>query len=78
MPNSKNTTRNAVIAFVVGAILSAAAIWVYSANDNIIRNAKRIENSLDIPVLGIIPRHDINLPDNESVYRNQSSNGGNK
>lgn len=76
-PNSKNTVRNAVIAFVVGAILSAAAIWVYTANDNIIRNAKRIEDSLDIPVLGIIPRHEINLPDNEYAYRNHSRNGGN-
>ncbi len=75
-PNSKNTVRNSIIAFVIGAILSAVAVWVYSANDNIIRNAKRIEDTLDIPVLGVIPRHDINLADGEYAYRNNSTGGG--
>lgn len=77
-PNSKNTVRNSIIAFVVGVILSAAVVWIYSANDNIIRNAKRIEDTLGIPVLGVIPRHDINLTDGEYAYRNNSTSGGNE
>ncbi len=75
--NSKNMVRNAVIAFVVGAILSAVAIWIYSANDNIIRNVKRIEDALDIPVLGVIPRHDVNAPDSANTYGVKRESGGN-
>ena len=54
-PNSKNTSVNAVIGFCIGAIASAAAVWVYSMIDVTVRDKKKLTDSFDIPVLGVIP-----------------------
>ena len=61
-PNSKNTTRNAVIAFLAGFVATMALIWVLNVFDTIIRSSKKIEEAFDIPVLATIPRHDITPP----------------
>ncbi len=58
-PNSKGTVTNAIIAFVVGFVITAAIIWAYSFFDVVIRSTKKIEDNLDIPILGVIPRHEI-------------------
>lgn len=58
--NDKNVVRNAVIAFLAGFILSTVCVWLFSSFDVVIRSAKKIEEDLDIPVIGIIPRHDVN------------------
>lgn len=58
--NSKNIVRNAIIAFLAGFLVAALAVWIHSAFDVVIRSTKKIEDSLDIPVLGVIPRHEIN------------------
>lgn len=58
--NSKNTVRNSAIAFAIGFALAAAAVWVYSMFDIVIRDAAKIEENIDVPVLGVIPRHEIN------------------
>ena len=58
-PNSKNTVRNSLIAFAIGFILAAAAVWVYSMFDVVIRDVAKIEENIDIPILGVIPRHEI-------------------
>ena len=57
--NGKNTVRNAIIAFFVGIIISAVCIWIFASFDVTIRSAKKIEDNIDVPILGIIPRHDI-------------------
>lgn len=57
--NSKNTVRNSLIAFAIGVILAAAAVWVYSMFDIVIRDVAKIEENIDIPILGVIPRHEI-------------------
>ncbi len=57
--NSKNVVRNCIIAFLAGFILSAVCVWIFSSFDVVIRSSKKIEDNLDIPVLGIIPRHDV-------------------
>ena len=57
--NSKNTVRNAIIAFLAGVILSAVCIWIFASFDVTIRSQKKIEDLLDVPVLGVIPRHDV-------------------
>lgn len=59
VPNSKNTVRNAVIAFLGGAIATMAIVWIISLLDTIIRAPKKIEDNLDIPVLAVIPKHDV-------------------
>ena len=60
--NSKNTLRNAIIAFFAGIILAAVSVWIFASFDVTIRNAKKIEDNLDVPVLGVIPRHDVIAP----------------
>ena len=57
--NSKNTTRNAIIAFFAGIILAAVCVWIFASFDVTIRSAKKIEDNIDVPVLGVIPRHDV-------------------
>lgn len=57
--NSKNTVRNCIIAFLAGFVLAAVCVWIFSSFDVIIRSSKKIEDNLDIPVLGVIPRHDV-------------------
>ena len=54
--NSKNTTRNTMIAFFVGAVLTAVLILLVSMFDFVVRDKKKLESSFDIPVLGVIPR----------------------
>ena len=58
-PNGKNEVRNAIIAFLIGVVITAAVVWIYSSFDVVIRSAKKIEDNFDIPILGIIPRHEI-------------------
>lgn len=60
--NGKNTVRNAIIAFFVGIILAAVCIWIFASFDVTIRSAKKIEDNIDVPVIGVIPRHDITTP----------------
>ena len=59
--NSKNTLRNSAIAFAIGFILAAAAVWVYSMFDVVIRDVNKIEENIDVPILGVIPRHEISV-----------------
>ena len=54
--NSKNTTRNTVVAFLIGAVVTAVAILLISMFDFVVRDKKKLEASFDIPVLGVIPR----------------------
>ncbi len=60
-PNSKNAVTKALIAFVVGFVLTAAIVWAHSFFDVVIRSVKKIEDNIDIPVLGVIPRHEISV-----------------
>ncbi len=56
-PNSKNVVRNAIIGFVVGAILAMVVVFLTTMFDVTIRDIKKIEDNFDIPVLGVIPRY---------------------
>lgn len=58
-PNSKGTVTKAIIAFAIGFIATAAVVWASSVLDVVIRSAKKIEENLDIPLLGVIPRHEV-------------------
>lgn len=64
-PNSKNTARNAIVAFVAGFVLALACVWIVSLFDVKVKNAKKLEDSFDIPILAIIPTHEIK--DSEEV-----------
>lgn len=57
--NSKHEARNAVLAFFVAAVLSVVSIWVYSFFDVVVRDKKKLLDNVDVPILGVIPRHDL-------------------
>lgn len=59
--NSKNVVRNAVIAFVLGFVLTMVVIWIKAMFDVTIKTADKIEEHFDIPVLAVIPSHDVSL-----------------
>ena len=65
-PNSKGVVSKAIIAFAAGFVLTAACVWAYSFFDVVIRSSQKIEDNLDIPVLGIIPRHEISAEEGRS------------
>lgn len=58
-PNARHTVRNALIAFLIGIVLAAIGVWIHSAFDIVIRSSKKIEDNFDIPILGVIPNHEI-------------------
>jgi capsular polysaccharide biosynthesis protein len=58
-PNAKNEIRNSVIAFLGAAVVSVVAIWVYAFFDVVIRDKKKLVDNVDIPILGVIPNHEL-------------------
>lgn len=59
-PNDKNTLRNTVIGALAGALLTMVVIFVYDRFDVVIRTREKIEHNFDIPILGVIPRLEVN------------------
>lgn len=57
--NSKNSVRNALIAFLVGVILTAGVVLVIALLDVTIHDKKKIEDNFDIPIIGVIPYQSI-------------------
>lgn len=57
--NSKHEVRNAVLAFMVAAVVSVVSIWIYSFFDVVIRDKKKLIDNVDVPILGVIPRHEL-------------------
>ncbi len=55
-PDDKGVTKNAVIGFAVGVVISALLVFVYAHFDVVIRRREKIEESCSIPILGVIPR----------------------
>ena len=59
IPNSKNTIKNTVLGVVVGTVLSMVVIFVANVLDITVRSRKKLEDTFDYPVLGVIPRYDV-------------------
>ena len=55
-PDDKNVVRNAIIGFAAGLFLSLVVVFVVNRFDVIVRGRDKIEETFDIPVLGVIPR----------------------
>ena len=55
-PNSRNVLLNTVIGVIIGAVASMAFIFVLNMFDVVIHDKKKIEDTFDIPILGVIPR----------------------
>lgn len=58
-PDNSNALRNSVIGFGLGFVLTTLIIFIKVRLDVIIRSRETIESSFDIPVLGVIPRLEI-------------------
>ncbi len=58
-PNSKNVARNALIGFAGGFLLSLIFVFILSRFDIVIRSRDKIEENFDLPILGVIPRLEI-------------------
>ncbi len=56
--NSKSVFTNVLIGFLVGLVGSMVVIYVVDLFDVVIRDRKKLEDSFEIPVLGVIPRYD--------------------
>ncbi len=56
--NDKGITKNLLIGFLVGAAVSALAVFAFSMFDVVIHEKKKIEDSFNIPILGSIPHCD--------------------
>lgn len=57
-PNSKHEWRNALIGFLVGAVVAMICVFVFNIFDVVIHDRKKIEDNFDIPIIGVIPRID--------------------
>lgn len=57
--NSKHVVRNALIGFFGGMILAMIVIFVASSFDIIIRDKKKLEDTFGIPVIGLIPKFEV-------------------
>ena len=55
--NDKNLVKSVVISFFAAAVLSLAAIVVFALLDVKVRDKKKIENVVNVPVLGVIPKY---------------------
>ncbi len=58
-PDTVPVVKNTLVAFLAGAVISTAVIWVISVFDVVIHDKKKIEDSFDIPILGVIPRQEV-------------------
>ena len=55
-PNGRNVMVNTMIGVAIGTVISMAIIFVMDMFDVIIHDKKKIEDTFDIPILGVIPR----------------------
>lgn len=57
--NDKNVLRNTFVGFIGGFVAAAVVVWGISIFDVVIRDKKKIEDNFDLPILGVIPRHEV-------------------
>ena len=55
-PNSRNVLMNTAIGSIVGAVMAMAFVFMLNMFDIIIHDKKKIQDTFDIPILGVIPR----------------------
>jgi capsular polysaccharide biosynthesis protein len=58
-PNSRNSVKNSFWTFFITATILIAIILIANQFDTIIHDKKKIEDNLDIPIIGLIPRQSV-------------------
>lgn len=59
LKNDKGVFTKLLVGFLIGAVLSMVVIYVVTIFDVVIHDRKKIEDNFDLPVLGVIPRYDV-------------------
>ena len=57
--NSKNVARNSIFGFIGGALLAMVVIFILDQFDTAVHDKKKLEETFDLPIIGLIPRYDI-------------------
>lgn len=55
-PNSHRVVFTTLIGLVAGAVVAMAVVFIINVMDVTVRDRKKLEDSFDVPVLGVIPR----------------------
>jgi capsular polysaccharide biosynthesis protein len=63
--NSKGVVTNALIGFLVGAVVSIVVIYIVAMFDVVIHDRKKLEDNFDYPILGVIPRYEVEISEEE-------------
>jgi polysaccharide biosynthesis transport protein len=58
-PISPRTSRNTMLAVVVGMLLAAGVVFAIDMLDDTIKNPDEVRTKFNLPILGVISRHDI-------------------
>lgn len=56
--DGKGVLKNTVIGGLAGVVLSMLAVFIISKLDVVVRSKEKLEQSFDIPIIGMIPRFD--------------------
>ena len=55
VPNSKGAFKSAAVGFAAGAVVATIGVWGFVFFDSVVRSKKKIEDNLNVSVLGVIP-----------------------
>ncbi len=58
-PVSPRTSRNTMLAVVVGMLVAAGVVFAVDMLDDTIKNPEEVRRNFNIPILGVIARHEI-------------------
>ena len=50
-----------MLGVIVGTVVAMAVVFITNVLDVTVRNRKKLEDTFDYPVLGVIPRYDVDL-----------------
>lgn len=57
--NGKGVLTKLLVGFLIGAVVSMVVIYIVTIFDVVIHDRKKIEDNFDLPVLGVIPRYEV-------------------
>ena len=55
-PYNINFIKDAIIYFLIGFVVAAGIVFITYYFDTTIKSAEEVENKLELPVLGIVPK----------------------